>query len=241
MPSRVLVVDDEPSILELVRFTLEKEGFTTECVSSGRQALESVERSRPDLVLLDLMLPGMDGLEVCRQIRLKGSVPIIMLTAKASEVDKVVGLELGADDYVTKPFSPRELVARIRAVLRRSQAAQEQAKGAAQPGATAAGGELRAGGIVMDMARHQVQVDGRAVELTPKEYDLLRMLMANKGIVMTRELLLEKVWGYDFAGDTRTVDVHVVRLRQKLEDDPAHPRYIETVRGVGYRMREHPA
>ncbi|MBE3597352.1 MAG: response regulator transcription factor [Limnochordaceae bacterium] len=239
MAYRVLVVDDEPSIVELVRFTLEKEGFVTDSAASGPQALEAVERTRPDLVLLDLMLPGLDGLEVCRQLRQKASIPIIMLTAKAGEVDKVVGLELGADDYITKPFSPRELVARIRAVLRRTQAAQEAARSAASgpPG----GNELRAGSVVMDLARHQVWVEGRPVDLTPKEYDLLRMLMANKGIVMTRELLLEKVWGYDFAGDTRTVDVHVVRLRQKLEDDPAHPRYIETVRGVGYRMRENPA
>ncbi|HEY8497881.1 MAG TPA: response regulator transcription factor, partial [Limnochordales bacterium] len=202
------------------------------------KALEMVERTRPDLVVLDLMLPGLDGLEVCRRIRQKASVPIVMLTAKASEVDKVVGLELGADDYVTKPFSPRELVARIRAVLRRVQASAEAARqGEGQP----PGGQLRVGEIVMDLARHQVWVKGRPVELTPKEYDLLRMLMSNKGIVLTREMLLDKVWGYDFAGDTRTVDVHVVRLRQKLEDDPAHPRYIETVRGVGYRMREHPA
>ncbi|MEW6048246.1 MAG: response regulator transcription factor [Bacillota bacterium] len=239
MPYRVLVVDDEPSIVELVQFALQKEGFVTESASDGLEALEKVERAKPDLVLLDLMLPGLDGLEVCRQIRRKTNVPIVMLTAKASEVDKVVGLELGADDYITKPFSPRELVARVRAVLRRSQAAQ----GAAAPAEvqTASQNELRVGDVVMDLARHQVWVRRRPVELTPKEYDLLRMLMANKGIVLTRELLLDKVWGYDFAGDTRTVDVHVVRLRQKLEDDPAHPRYIETVRGVGYRMRENPA
>ncbi|WP_324669775.1 response regulator transcription factor [Geochorda subterranea] len=232
---RVLIVDDEPSIVELVRFTLEKEGFQCDVASDGPKALEMVERTKPDLVVLDLMLPGLDGLEVCRRIRQRASVPIVMLTAKASEVDKVVGLELGADDYVTKPFSPRELVARIRAVLRRFQAAREASQQAD------AGGELRVGEVIMDVARHQVWVKGRPVELTPKEYDLLRMLMSNKGIVLTRELLLDKVWGYDFAGDTRTVDVHVVRLRQKLEDDPAHPRYIETVRGVGYRMREHPA
>jgi len=233
---RVLIVDDEPSIVELVRFTLEKEGFQCDVAFDGPKALEMVERTKPDLVVLDLMLPGLDGLEVCRRIRQRASVPIVMLTAKASEVDKVVGLELGADDYVTKPFSPRELVARIRAVLRRFQAAREASQ---QP--ESAGSELRVGDVVMDVARHQVWVKGRPVELTPKEYDLLRMLMSNKGIVLTRELLLDKVWGYDFAGDTRTVDVHVVRLRQKLEDDPAHPRYIETVRGVGYRMREHPA
>ncbi len=237
MAFKVLIVDDEPSIVELVRFTLEKEGFRTEAATDGHQALEAVERSRPDLVLLDLMLPGIDGLDVCRQLRQKARIPIIMLTAKATEVDKVVGLELGADDYITKPFSPRELVARVRAVLRRSQARAEAsaAEGGAQP---AAGQELRAGDIRMDVARHQVWVGERLVELTPKEYELLRTFMANKGIVLTRELLLDRVWGYDFAGDTRTVDVHVVRLRQKLEDDPAHPRYIETVRGVGYRMRD---
>lgn len=236
MAFKVLIVDDEPSIVELVRFTLEKEGFRTEAATDGHQALEAVERSRPDLVLLDLMLPGIDGLDVCRQLRQKARIPIIMLTAKATEVDKVVGLELGADDYITKPFSPRELVARVRAVLRRSQAQAEVP--AAEGPQPAAGQELRAGDIRMDVARHQVWVGERLVELTPKEYELLRTFMANKGIVLTRELLLDRVWGYDFAGDTRTVDVHVVRLRQKLEDDPAHPRYIETVRGVGYRMRD---
>jgi len=233
MGYRVLVVDDEPSIVELVRFTLEREGFTTEVATSGQQALAMVRRQAPDLVLLDLMLPGTDGLEVCRQLRQMGNVPIIMLTARASEVDKVVGLELGADDYITKPFSPRELVARVRAVLRRA---------ASPAGGSAAGPpesqELQVGDIRMDLARHQVWVGSRQVELTPKEFELLRTFMAHRGIVLTRELLLDRVWGYDFAGDTRTVDVHVVRLRQKLEDDPARPRYIETVRGVGYRMRD---
>ena len=232
MGYRVLVVDDEPSIVELVRFTLEREGFTTEVATSGQQALAMVRRQAPDLVLLDLMLPGTDGLEVCRQLRQMGNVPIIMLTARASEVDKVVGLELGADDYITKPFSPRELVARVRAVLRR---ATSPAGGGAGPPESQ---ELQVGDIRMDLARHQVWVGSRQVELTPKEFELLRTFMAHRGIVLTRELLLDKVWGYDFAGDTRTVDVHVVRLRHKLEDDPARPRYIETVRGVGYRMRD---
>ena len=231
MSHRVLIVDDEPSIVELVRFALEREGFVTEAAANGQQALERVRQRAPDLVLLDLMLPGVDGLEVCRQLRQHSNVPIIMLTARAGEVDKVVGLELGADDYITKPFSPRELVARVRAVLRRAQTGQS-------PPATVAGQELRVGDIRMDLARHEVWVKDRRVELTPKEYELLRTFMANRGMGLTRELLLDKVWGYDFVGDTRTVDVHVVRLRQKLEDDPARPRYIETVRGVGYRMRD---
>ena len=230
MSHRVLIVDDEPSIVELVRFALEREGFVTEVAANGQQALEAVRQRMPDLVLLDLMLPGVDGLEVCRQLRQRSNVPIIMLTARASEVDKVVGLELGADDYITKPFSPRELVARVRAVLRRAQSRETPA--------AVAGQELRVGDIRMDLARHEVWVKDRRVELTPKEYELLRTFMANRGMVLTRELLLDKVWGYDFVGDTRTVDVHVVRLRQKLEDDPARPRYIETVRGVGYRMRD---
>ena len=225
---RVLIVDDEPSIVELVRFALEREGFATEAAASGSEALEAVQRRAPDLILLDLMLPGVDGLEVCRRLRQQSSIPIIMLTARASEVDKVVGLELGADDYITKPFSPRELVARVKAVLRRTQA----------PAPPAGGQELRVGDLRMDTARHEVWVGQRRVELTPKEYELLRTFMSHRGMVLTRELLLDKVWGYDFVGDTRTVDVHVVRLRQKLEDDPSRPRYIETVRGVGYRMRD---
>ncbi|BAS29012.1 response regulator transcription factor [Limnochorda pilosa] len=227
MKERILVVDDEASILELVRFALEREGFDVAVASDGETALKSFSSRPSDLVVLDLMLPGKDGLEVCRELRQQSQVPIIMLTARGSETDKVLGLELGADDYMTKPFSPRELVARVKAVLRRT-----------EPRDLAENQVLRVGEITLDAVRHRVTVGEREIQLAPREFELLRMLMANRGAVLNRDLLLEKVWGYDYAGDTRTVDVHVVRLRQKVEDDPAHPRYIETVRGVGYRMRE---
>lgn len=227
MKERILVVDDEPSILELVRFALEREGFEVTVAADGETAV-SLFRARPaDLVVLDLMLPGKDGFEVFRELRQQGPVPVIMLTARGGETDKVLGLEFGADDYMTKPFSPRELVARVKAVLRR-----------AEPRESPENQILRVGEITLDTLRHRVTVGEREVQLAPREFELLRMLMANRGAVLNRELLLEKVWGYDYAGDTRTVDVHVVRLRQKLEPDPAHPTYIETVRGVGYRMRE---
>ncbi|MBE3577854.1 MAG: response regulator transcription factor [Limnochordales bacterium] len=225
---KVLVVDDEPSIVELVRFALAREGFASVAASDGQDALDKVEAEHPDLVLLDLMLPKVGGLDVCRILRQKHpSLPIIILTARGDETDKVLGLELGADDYITKPFSPRELVARVRAVLRRT-----------APGGEEAGTLLRVGPVTLDPQRYEVTVRGRKVELAPKEFDLLRMLMANKGVVLSRDVLLQKVWGYDFAGDTRTIDVHIVRLRQKIEDDPSEPRLIETVRGVGYRFRD---
>lgn len=224
---KVLVVDDEPSIVELVRFALEREGFTTGAAADGEEALRKVEADHPDLVLLDLMLPRMSGLDVCRILRQRyPALPIIILTARGEETDKVLGLELGADDYVTKPFSPRELVARVRAVLRRTVPVGEES------------GVLRIGPVTLDPQRYEVTVNGRKIELAPKEFDLLRMLMANKGVVLSRDVLLQKVWGYDFAGDTRTIDVHVVRLRQKIEEDPSQPRLIETVRGVGYRFRD---
>lgn len=225
---KVLVVDDEPSIVELVRFTLEREGFTSIAAADGQEALDKVEAGHPDLVLLDLMLPGLGGLDVCRLLRQRHpSLPIIILTARGDETDKVLGLELGADDYITKPFSPRELVARVRAVLRRT-----------APGGEETGSLLRVGNVTLDPQKYEVTVGGRRIDLAPKEFDLLRMLMANKGVVLTRDVLLQKVWGYDFAGDTRTIDVHIVRLRQKIEEDPSEPRLIETVRGVGYRFRD---
>jgi len=225
---KVLVVDDEPSIVELVRFTLEREGFTAIAAADGQEALDKVEAGHPDLVLLDLMLPRLGGLDVCRLLRQRHpSLPIIILTARGDETDKVLGLELGADDYITKPFSPRELVARVRAVLRRT-----------APGGEETGSLLRVGNVTLDPQKYEVTVGGRRIDLAPKEFDLLRMLMANKGVVLTRDVLLQKVWGYDFAGDTRTIDVHIVRLRQKIEEDPSEPRLIETVRGVGYRFRD---
>ena len=227
MKERILVVDDEPSILELVRFALERDGFEVVTAGDGEVALREFRNRPADLVILDLMLPGKDGFEVFRELRKESQVPVIMLTARGGEADKVLGLEIGADDYMTKPFSPRELVARVKAVLRRM-----------EPREPAENQILRVGEITLDPLRHRVTVGDREVQLAPREFELLRMLMANRGVVLSRETLLEKVWGYDYVGDTRTVDVHVVRLRQKLEPDPSRPTYIETVRGVGYRMRD---
>ncbi|NPV53095.1 MAG: response regulator transcription factor [Firmicutes bacterium] len=229
MAARVLIVDDEPSIVELVKFNLEKEGFTCTGTYDGESALEAVRRDKPDLVILDVMLPKKDGFEICKILRQETKIPIIMLTAKDTEVDKILGLELGADDYITKPFSPRELVARVRAILRRL------GKGTGDSGY---GGYLQVGDLVLDEARHEASVGGRKLDLTPKEFELLRLLMSNRGRVMTRDFLLETLWGYEYYGDTRTVDVHIRRLRQKLGDDPATPRYIETVHGVGYKIKE---
>jgi len=222
MKTKVLVVDDEQDILDLVRYHLEREGYQVVGCRDGKSALDRVSRDSPDLVILDLLMPGVDGLEVCRQIRRDSAIPILMLTAKADEMDKVVGLELGADDYVTKPFSPRELVARVRAILRR---------GASTPDEKV----LRLGDLTMDFARYQVTVQGREVSLTAKEMELLRALVEAKGRVLNRDFLLERVWGYDRAGDieSRTVDVHIRRLREKL--GPAAHRII-TVKGVGYRF-----
>ncbi|MGI6609366.1 MAG: response regulator [Limnochordia bacterium] len=225
MKQRVLVVDDEPAILELVSFNLKKEGYDVVTAADGKSALEVFAAEKPDLVVLDLMIPEPDGYEVCKLIRAQSAVPVIMLTARGEEQDRVRGLDLGADDYVVKPFSPRELLARVRAVLRRSPVAQETDR-------------LVAGDLVIDSERHQVTIAGELVELTPKEFDLLKMLAENAGRALERDFLLEKVWGYAFAGATRTLDVHIRRLRQKIDDDPQNPRYIETVHGVGYRFRE---
>lgn len=228
---RILIVEDEPNILELVAYNLEKEGWNVLKATTGDQGWNAIQNDRPDLVLLDLMLPGMDGMEVCRRTRENQAtrgIPIIMLTAKSEEVDRVLGLETGADDYVTKPFSPRELVARIRAVLRRA----ERLPGEEQKEM------LSLGPIRIDLRQHKVTLNGENVELTPKEFDLLQLLVAHPGRAFTREFLLEHLWGYEFFGDTRTVDVHVRRLRQKIEVDAANPIWLETVRGVGYRMRE---
>ncbi len=223
--TRVLVVEDEDSFSDALSYMLRKEGFDPVVANDGPQALAAFDRGGADLVLLDLMLPGLPGTEVCRQLRSRSSVPIIMLTAKDAEVDKVVGLELGADDYVTKPYSARELVARIRAVLRRRGDAEAPVESA-----------LEAGPVRMDVERHVVSVDGEPVALPLKEFDLLELLLRNAGRVLTRVQLIDRVWGSDYVGDTKTLDVHVKRLRAKIEPDPANPKYLVTVRGLGYKL-----
>jgi len=217
----VLVVDDERNIVELVRLYLEKEGFNVVAASDGEQALAQYERSDPDLVVLDLMLPKMDGFEVCRELRRRGDVPILMLTARSEDIDAIVGLELGADDYVTKPFNPRALVARVKAILRRTDA-------------TAKGGRpIQVGDLRIDPRRREASVGERRLELRAREFDLLAALARDPGVVLSRDALLEDVWGTDFPGETRTVDVHVAELRKKLGDDGPQ---VETIRGIGYRL-----
>jgi DNA-binding response OmpR family regulator len=224
----VLVVEDEPTVRETLAEALAEDGLDVASAADGPQALERFRAHQPDLVILDLMLPGMSGIEVCRVIRAESAVPILMLTARDSELDKVIGLELGADDYVTKPFSLRELQARIRALLRRSEAAA---------GATAPPAPISLGAVQIDLAGHQVLRDGRPLAVKPKAFELLAFLVRNAGRVFSRDQLLQQVWGYDYAGETRTVDVHVHWLRQRIEEDPASPRYLQTVRGVGYVFR----
>jgi two-component system, OmpR family, response regulator RegX3 len=223
--TRVLVVEDEESFSDALSYMLRKEGFEVAVAATGPDALDSFDRAGADLVLLDLMLPGLPGTEVCRELRTKSNVPVIMLTAKDSEVDKVVGLELGADDYVTKPFSSRELVARIRAVLRRRGDVEEIAPPT-----------LEAGPVRMDVERHVVTVGGREVPLPLKEFELLEVLLRNAGRVLTRMQLIDRVWGADYVGDTKTLDVHIKRLRAKIEPAPSTPRFIITVRGLGYKF-----
>ena len=222
--TRVLVVEDEESISDALAFMLRKEGFEVVVAADGPSALEEFDRTGADIVLLDLMLPGTPGTEVCRSLRARSNVPVIMLTAKDSEIDKVVGLELGADDYVTKPFSMRELIARIRAVLRRGLEAEELVPGV-----------VEAGPVRMDVERHTVTVRGAVTPMPLKEFDLLELLLRNSGRVLTRGQLIDRVWGSDYVGDTKTLDVHVKRLRAKIEVDPAQPEHIVTVRGLGYK------
>jgi two-component system response regulator RegX3 len=224
--SRVLVVEDEESFSDALSYMLRKEGFEVSVAATGTEAITEFDRTGADIVLLDLMLPEMSGTEVCRQLRSRSHVPIIMVTARDSEIDKVVGLEIGADDYVTKPYSPRELVARIRAVLRR------QVGDAAE----LVPPSLSAGPVRMDVDRHVVTVNGEAVQLPLKEFELLELLLRNAGRVLTRGQLIDRVWGADYVGDTKTLDVHVKRLRSKLEPEPSVPRYIVTVRGLGYKF-----
>ncbi|ALO65187.1 XRE family transcriptional regulator [Arthrobacter alpinus] len=223
--SRVLIVEDEDSISDPLSFLLSKEGYEVSVVDNGLDALVEFERSGADLILLDLQLPGMSGTEVCKHLRQRSSVPIIMLTAKDSEIDKVVGLELGADDYVTKPYSSRELIARIRAVLRRQGEPEELMDST-----------VNAGPVRMDVERHVVSVRGENVSFPLKEFELLEMLLRNAGKVLTRGQLIDRVWGSDYVGDTKTLDVHVKRLRSKIELDPATPRHLVTVRGLGYKL-----
>lgn len=224
--SHVLVVEDEASFSEAIAYMLRKEGFDVSVVADGLSAITEFDRHGADLVLLDLMLPGMSGTEVCAQLRQRSNVPIIMVTAKADEVDKVIGLELGADDYVTKPFSSRELLARIRAVLRRNSDVVEVVDGRT----------LEAGPVRIDIDRHLVTVEGEKVQLPLKEFDLLELLVRNSGRVLTRGQLIDRVWGSDYVGDTKTLDVHIKRLRSKIETDPAEPKFIQTVRGLGYKF-----
>ena len=224
--TRILVVEDEESLAEAISFLLSKEGFEVAIASTGPAAVEAFDKNGADLILLDLMLPGLSGTEVCRQIRTKSAVPIIMLTAKDSEIDKVVGLELGADDYVTKPYSSRELIARIRAVLRRGELLDT----------TVEVGVLTVGPVRLDIDRHIITDNGLPISLPLKEFELLEFLMRNSGRVLTRMQLIDRVWGSDYVGDTKTLDVHIKRLRAKIEKDPANPELIHTVRGMGYKM-----
>ena len=239
MGRKILVVDDEPVLVETIAYNLEQAGYQVITAADGSSALEAARREMPDLILLDIMLPEMDGLEVCRKLRIESetaTMPIMMLTAKGDEIDKVVGLEVGADDYVTKPFGRRELLARVRALLRRADRQPPE-----RPAAEAAGieqpqpqRELVAGPLRIDVAGRRVFCRGQEIELQPKQFDLLVYLVRNRGTVLTRDQLLHNVWGYEYAGDTRTVDVHVRWLRGKIESDPAAPTRIQTVRGIGY-------
>ncbi|HEY4226098.1 MAG TPA: response regulator transcription factor [Pseudolysinimonas sp.] len=223
--TRILIVEDEPSLSEPLSFLLRREGYDTEIAADGREALAAFDREGADLVLLDLMLPGLSGTEVCRELRTRSSVPIIMLTAKDSEVDIVVGLELGADDYVTKPYSTRELLARIRAVLRRRVEVDDLDEAV-----------LEVGPVRMDVDRHAVSVGGGEVAMPLKEFELLELLLRNAGRVLTRGQLIDRVWGADYFGDTKTLDVHIKRIRSKIENDPSQPTLLLTVRGLGYRF-----
>jgi two-component system response regulator RegX3 len=223
--TRILVVEDEESLSDPLSYLLEREGFEVAVAADGHAALDEFDRGGADLVLLDLMLPGLPGMEVCRALRARSSVPVIMLTAKDSEIDKVVGLEIGADDYVTKPYSSRELVARIRAVLRRKGEPDELLPST-----------IEAGPVRMDVERHVVTVRGEHTSMPLKEFELLEMLLRNAGRVLTRGQLIDRVWGSDYVGDTKTLDVHVKRLRSKIEVDPKEPRHLVTVRGLGYKL-----
>ena len=225
---KILIVEDDANLLAALKYNLRKDGYDVVTAVDGAEAVETARKEKPDLIILDVMLPIMNGFEVCRILRKEMTVPIMMLTAKTEEMDKIVGLEIGADDYMTKPFSMRELLARVRAILRRTRMAVSES--AEEKTA------LRIKDLEIDPARHRVLLRETSLDLTPKEYDLLAFLARNRGFVFSREQLLEKVWGYDYAGDTRTVDVHIRWLRQKIEPDPQKPKYLITIRGTGYKL-----
>jgi two-component system OmpR family response regulator len=226
--NKVLVVEDDPNLLETLKYNLQRESYGIVTATDGEQAIAIARRERPDIIILDIMLPKMSGFEVCRILRKEMTMPILMLTAKADETDKIVGLEIGADDYMTKPFSMRELLARVRAMLRRTKMTEVST--------AVEKASLKIGNLEVNIARHRASLAGAVLELSPKEFDLLAFLAKNKGLVFSREQLLEKVWGYDYTGDSRTVDVHIRWLRKKIETDPTHPKYFVTVRGTGYKL-----
>ncbi len=232
--SKILVVDDEPTLVETIKYNLLKQGYEVSVAFDGIEAVEKARQEQPDLILLDVMLPKLDGFDVCRMLRKDLTVPILMLTARDEEIDKILGLELGADDYMTKPFSMRELVTRVKAMLRRVAMMKDEAEAAAQSSPVKV---LTVKDFEIDLAQHVILHKGLALNLKPKEFDLLVFLATNRGQVFTREALLQNVWDYSYAGDTRTVDVHIRGLREKIEENPSEPQYIETVRGVGYRFR----
>ncbi len=235
MPETILVVEDEPALQETLAYNLEKQGYLVQTAGDGRTALETARRLKPDLILLDIMLPGLDGVEVCKTLRREGfAAPILMLTARDEEIDRVVGLEIGADDYLTKPFSMRELMARVKAQLRRTQVIREELDKikSSAPGQDA----IETANLLINRTRREVMLDGNVIALKPQEYDLLLFFAEHRGQMLSREFILERVWGWDYIGDSRTVDVHVRWLRQKIEADPANPARIVTVRGGGYRF-----
>jgi DNA-binding response OmpR family regulator len=233
MAEKILVVEDEISLQETLAYNLKRQGYDVETASSGPAAIESARRNRPELIVLDVMLPGLDGFEVCRILRQEMNTPVLMLTARDDEIDRVVGLEVGADDYMTKPFSMRELVARVKAMLRRVRLVREEVNASTAP---APGQQLIFDNLVMDLTRREVRLDGLPLALKPKEYELLLFLTQHPGQVLSRETILEKVWGWNYIGDSRTVDVHIRWLREKIETSPGLPNRIVTVRGAGYRF-----
>ncbi|RMD54361.1 MAG: DNA-binding response regulator [Candidatus Thermofonsia bacterium] len=240
MNYKILAVEDDNTLLEMLKYNLERQGYDVITAENGRQALELARQHNPNLVLLDVMLPGMDGFEVCRILRKETIVPILMLTARTEEIDKVVGLEMGADDYLTKPFSMRELLARVKALLRRVELVREEVTANIDATTTdeaiSTGDTLTFGNLVIDQNRREVRLNGEAIRLKPKEFELLTFLARHQGIALSRDLILERVWGWSYDGNSRTVDVHVRWLREKIEPDPQNPRRIVTVRGIGYRF-----
>ena len=236
MPEKILVVDDEISLQETVAYNLKKQGYDVQTTGDGTEALEIAREMQPDLIILDVMLPGLDGFEICRILRREMTTPVLMLTARDDEIDRVVGLEVGADDYMSKPFSMRELIARVKAMLRRVRLIREEVSEAEAGDGKPKQEVLEFGNLRIDITRREITVNGEVVAFKPKEYELLTFLAQHQGQVLSREFILERVWGWDFIGDSRTVDVHVRWLREKIEHDPANPRRIITVRGAGYRF-----